>query len=300
MQGSVLRELLHNIPGVSSPMLYLGMLFANFAWHVEDHYLYSINYQVPPRALVPPNARPLSPILQRALPAPFCLLQPTSPHLHSTRGMLRGISLSRLRLVFMTPPNFVSQRLAAKGVPGCMQDALLKHCTVRLARMRSGGGEAVLCSAMCSTWAPPRPGTASPLTQQTPSRRRRWGRCTARPSPRRRRAAPPRRPPWTAPAATCCARRPCSRRACSPKQVGPGEHSALMRAPSGQGHPPELVSPGSVTVTAENRRQPADIQGSAPMHLSCDHCPQHRPTFFGCRACARNAAGVQTRWACGI
>lgn len=46
VKDSVLRDLLHNIPGVSSPMLYLGMLFANFAWHVEDHYLYSINYQV--------------------------------------------------------------------------------------------------------------------------------------------------------------------------------------------------------------------------------------------------------------
>ena len=45
MGDSVLRHLLHDIPGVSSPMLYLGMLFANFAWHVEDHYLYSINYQ---------------------------------------------------------------------------------------------------------------------------------------------------------------------------------------------------------------------------------------------------------------
>lgn len=42
---SVLRELAYAVPGVSSPMLYLGMLFANFAWHVEDHWLYSINYQ---------------------------------------------------------------------------------------------------------------------------------------------------------------------------------------------------------------------------------------------------------------
>lgn len=26
--------------GVTEPMLYIGMLFSMFAWHVEDHYLY--------------------------------------------------------------------------------------------------------------------------------------------------------------------------------------------------------------------------------------------------------------------
>ncbi|XP_059077523.1 lysine-specific demethylase JMJ13 isoform X2 [Cryptomeria japonica] len=41
---SVLRLLESPIPGVSDPMLYIGMLFSMFAWHVEDHYLYSINY----------------------------------------------------------------------------------------------------------------------------------------------------------------------------------------------------------------------------------------------------------------
>ncbi|PKA55729.1 Lysine-specific demethylase REF6 [Apostasia shenzhenica] len=41
---SVLRLLQSNIPGVTDPMLYIGMLFSMFAWHVEDHYLYSINY----------------------------------------------------------------------------------------------------------------------------------------------------------------------------------------------------------------------------------------------------------------
>ncbi|KAI3694337.1 hypothetical protein L1987_77301 [Smallanthus sonchifolius] len=33
-----------NLKGVTEPMLYIGMLFSMFAWHVEDHYLYSINY----------------------------------------------------------------------------------------------------------------------------------------------------------------------------------------------------------------------------------------------------------------
>ncbi|XP_010538492.1 PREDICTED: lysine-specific demethylase JMJ706-like isoform X2 [Tarenaya hassleriana] len=42
---STLRLLEASIPGVTEPMLYIGMLFSMFAWHVEDHYLYSINYQ---------------------------------------------------------------------------------------------------------------------------------------------------------------------------------------------------------------------------------------------------------------
>lgn len=41
---SILRLLETPIPGVTDPMLYIGMLYSMFAWHVEDHYLYSLNY----------------------------------------------------------------------------------------------------------------------------------------------------------------------------------------------------------------------------------------------------------------
>ncbi|KAI3812584.1 hypothetical protein L1987_17295 [Smallanthus sonchifolius] len=44
LSRSILRLLDTTIPGVTEPMLYIGMLFSMFAWHVEDHYLYSINY----------------------------------------------------------------------------------------------------------------------------------------------------------------------------------------------------------------------------------------------------------------
>lgn len=44
LPSSVLKLLQAPIPGVTDPMLYIGMLFSMFAWHVEDHYLYSINY----------------------------------------------------------------------------------------------------------------------------------------------------------------------------------------------------------------------------------------------------------------
>ena len=35
---------LHLLQGVTDPMLYIGMLFSMFAWHVEDHYLYRYEF----------------------------------------------------------------------------------------------------------------------------------------------------------------------------------------------------------------------------------------------------------------
>ena len=45
LSNSTLRLRPFDIPGVTTPMLYIGMLFSAFAWHVEDQHLYSINYQ---------------------------------------------------------------------------------------------------------------------------------------------------------------------------------------------------------------------------------------------------------------
>uniref|UniRef100_A0A164UND1 JmjC domain-containing protein n=1 Tax=Daucus carota subsp. sativus TaxID=79200 RepID=A0A164UND1_DAUCS len=44
LEGCPLRFIKDDIPGVTSPMVYMGMLFTWFAWHVEDHDLHSLNY----------------------------------------------------------------------------------------------------------------------------------------------------------------------------------------------------------------------------------------------------------------
>jgi len=43
-ERSLLRFVEYAIPGVNTPMLYFGMLFAMFCWHVEDQYMYSTSY----------------------------------------------------------------------------------------------------------------------------------------------------------------------------------------------------------------------------------------------------------------
>ncbi|EKX50736.1 hypothetical protein GUITHDRAFT_161702 [Guillardia theta CCMP2712] len=43
-EESILGLFDDNIPGVNTPMMYVGILFAHFCWHYEDNALYSINY----------------------------------------------------------------------------------------------------------------------------------------------------------------------------------------------------------------------------------------------------------------
>lgn len=43
-EGCPLRFVKDDIPGVTSPMMYMGMMFSWFAWHVEDHDFHSLNY----------------------------------------------------------------------------------------------------------------------------------------------------------------------------------------------------------------------------------------------------------------
>ena len=42
--GSILREVVEDVDGMNVPWLYMGMLFATFCWHNEDHHLNSCSY----------------------------------------------------------------------------------------------------------------------------------------------------------------------------------------------------------------------------------------------------------------
>jgi hypothetical protein len=42
--GSLTRFMPDDVPGVTSPMVYIAMLFSWFAWHAEDHELHSLNF----------------------------------------------------------------------------------------------------------------------------------------------------------------------------------------------------------------------------------------------------------------
>jgi JmjC domain, hydroxylase/PLU-1-like protein/C5HC2 zinc finger len=44
LPGCLLRNIRTDIPGMTVPWLYIGMVFSTFCWHAEDHFTYSINY----------------------------------------------------------------------------------------------------------------------------------------------------------------------------------------------------------------------------------------------------------------
>ncbi|XP_014239393.1 lysine-specific demethylase lid-like [Cimex lectularius] len=44
LDGSVFGHIPGKISGVKTPWMYVGMCFATFCWHIEDHWSYSINY----------------------------------------------------------------------------------------------------------------------------------------------------------------------------------------------------------------------------------------------------------------
>eukprot|EP00211_Chloroparvula_japonica_P000270 CAMPEP_0119128478 /NCGR_PEP_ID=MMETSP1310-20130426/6616_1 /TAXON_ID=464262 /ORGANISM="Genus nov. species nov., Strain RCC2339" /LENGTH=1075 /DNA_ID=CAMNT_0007118821 /DNA_START=149 /DNA_END=3377 /DNA_ORIENTATION=+ len=43
VNGSLMAQESTDLPGISSPYMYIGMLFSSFCWHVEDDFMYSIN-----------------------------------------------------------------------------------------------------------------------------------------------------------------------------------------------------------------------------------------------------------------
>ena len=98
---SLLCHLTSGVPGVSSPWLYVGMVFGAFCWHVEDLWMYSCNY------------------LHRGAPKTWYVVPGASAEQfeRAARGLLPAVFDASpdllLQLVAMFPPS----DLCARGVP---------------------------------------------------------------------------------------------------------------------------------------------------------------------------------------
>lgn len=103
----LLRELPDLIPGVTTPMLYIGMLFAHFCWHYEDNALYSVNAMhvgAPKTWYVVPGSAAAA--LEKAADDIF------SNHPDRYHPLMHGAHMLMRKTVMMSP-----SILLARGVP---------------------------------------------------------------------------------------------------------------------------------------------------------------------------------------
>ncbi|KAK4489652.1 hypothetical protein RD792_005464 [Penstemon davidsonii] len=104
--GSLTRFMPDDIPGVTSPMVYIGMLFSWFAWHVEDHELHSLNF-----------LHMGSPKTWYAVPGDYATNFEEIIRLHAYGGntdRLVALSLLGEKTTVLSPEVFV-----ASGIPCC-------------------------------------------------------------------------------------------------------------------------------------------------------------------------------------
>ncbi|XP_073293308.1 lysine-specific demethylase ELF6-like isoform X2 [Primulina huaijiensis] len=104
--GSLTRFMPDDIPGVTSPMVYVGMLFSWFAWHVEDHDLHSLNF-----------LHMGSPKTWYAVPGDYAFNFEEVIRLHAYGGnidQLTALSLLGEKTTILSP-----EVIVASGIPCC-------------------------------------------------------------------------------------------------------------------------------------------------------------------------------------
>ncbi|XP_075499151.1 lysine-specific demethylase ELF6 isoform X2 [Primulina tabacum] len=104
--GSLTRFMPDDIPGVTSPMVYVGMLFSWFAWHVEDHDLHSLNF-----------LHMGSPKTWYAVPGDYAFNFEEVIRLHAYGGnidQLTALSLLGEKTTLLSP-----EVIVASGIPCC-------------------------------------------------------------------------------------------------------------------------------------------------------------------------------------